>query len=100
MLPPDARLVGQRMWFEYHCWESPQSTDAEIWYRSHQMVEVIGYANLDHQFSPTIDERCEECDSLVYLVRFDDGLEWDVFEDELLDTQEDFWRPDPPRRSG
>ena len=28
--------VGKTFWFEYNCYESPESCDAEIWYRSHQ----------------------------------------------------------------
>ncbi len=34
----ELRNVGDVVWFEYHCWESPESSDAEIWYRSHQKV--------------------------------------------------------------
>jgi amidophosphoribosyltransferase len=30
-------------------------------------------------------------------VRFPDGLEWTVFEDELSTTRESWYRPDPPR---
>ena len=33
--------VGAFAWFEYHCWESPESADAPAWYRSHQRVEVL-----------------------------------------------------------
>lgn len=33
--------VGKRMWFEYHCLESDSSCDAELWYRSHQQVNVL-----------------------------------------------------------
>jgi hypothetical protein len=35
---------------------------------------------------------------LVYQVRFDDGLEWSVFEDELLTSPDEFERADPPRQ--
>ena len=90
------QMIGQRFWFEYHCWEDPRSSDAEIWYRSHQQVTVIGEADHDGDKTHTFEERCEDGCQCVYRVRFDDGLEWDLFEDELLDSPKQFERPDPP----
>ena len=60
--------------FEYHCWESDESTDAELWHRTRQPVTVI------RQLGP--DEVDEEI-GRMYHVRFQDGFEGDVFEDEL-----------------
>lgn len=42
MPPDDPFPPGTVKWFEYHCWESPESSDAEVWYRSHCEVSVIG----------------------------------------------------------
>ena len=86
------------LWFEYHCWESPQSGDAEAWYHSHQQVTVLGLSTCEKPL-PTFAERAAAGMQLVYRVRFQDGLEWDVFEDELLRSPSDFQRPDPPKRT-
>lgn len=88
--------VGKNFWFEYHCFESPSSTDSEVWYRSHQkvkVVEIVEWGNGD-----TEEERGDTGEPRVYRVRFKDGFEYDVFEDELMDSPEDFYRPDPPRK--
>jgi hypothetical protein len=87
--------IGSKAWFEYHCWESPQSSDAEIWYRSHQQVVIIGVANCDPIAFTTFEERADSGCQLLYRVRFNDGLEWDIFEDELLTNPSQFERPDP-----
>jgi len=92
----DLAVIGRRYWFEYHCWESHESGDAKVWYHSHQQCVVLGFAKCDPCFFQTIQERGEAGHCLLYRVRFDDGLEWDVFEDELMDDQEQFCRPDPP----
>jgi hypothetical protein len=42
-------------------------------------------------------ERGPEGWPVAYRVEFPDGLEWDVFEDELLTGPEHFTRPDPPK---
>jgi hypothetical protein len=86
-----------RYWFEYSCWEDPRSGDAEIWYRSHKEVEVIGVADCDI-VAGTLADRAEIGMQIIYRVRFDDGLEWDIFEDELVLSSEHFHRPDPPRK--
>lgn len=92
--------VGDRFWFEYHCWESHDSKDAKLWYHSHQQCEVLGMipnAGVDCDIRSQI-ERFEIGHQIVYRCRFDDGFEWDVFEDELLDDKSDFERPDPPNK--
>lgn len=85
-------------WFEYHCYEGHDSSDAEAWYRSHQRVTVLGEADHDGWKGSTAAERAEACTPIVYRVRFQDGLEWDVFEDELLTDSKGFYRPDPPQK--
>jgi len=94
----DLAHIGKRMWFEYHCWESHDSGDAEVWYRSHQQCTVLSFADCDPCLFATCEERGEAGHCLVYRVRFDDGLEWDVFEDELMTTPDNFCRPDPPAK--
>lgn len=88
--------IGSKYWFEYHCNESHQSSDAPAWYRSHQRVVVLGLAKCDGPAFTTFKERGEAGHQLLYRVRFPDGLEWDVFEDELLDNRKSFCRPNPP----
>lgn len=88
--------IGNEYWFEYHCFESPASCDAEIWYRSHQKVYVLSISEPGNGDTP--QERGEAGEPRVYKVRFKDGLEWDVFEDELMDSPEEFYRPDPPEK--
>ena len=87
---------GERAHFEYHCLESPDSSDAEIWYRSHQQVTVLKEEESDAWEGSTFEERGEEGQPKLYQVRFDDGLEWSVFEDELMTTPAGFYQPDPP----
>jgi len=82
--------IGKELWFEYHCFESPESSDAEAWYRSHQKVKVLERGEDDHDEFP--DE------PKVYKVQFEDGLIYDVFDDELLESPDKFNRPDPPLR--
>lgn len=98
----DLARIGSRFWFEYHCWESHESGDAEVWYRSHQQCTVLGFCDPDSgaDAAPcayeTFEERADAGEVLTYRVRFDDGLEWTVFEDELLTSKDDFCRDDPP----
>ncbi len=81
---------GEMAYFEYHCEESDESCDAEIWYRSRQPVIVLrivepgGYR--------TFRDRAYWGMPRLYRVRFLDGLEWDVFEDELV-TSERYYDP-------
>ncbi len=32
----DKRLARGRRWFEYHCYEGEDSSDAELWHHTHQ----------------------------------------------------------------
>lgn len=82
--------VGKEFWFEYHCNESPASPDAPAWYHSHQKVLVLRRGNDEHDKFPE--------EPKIYTVRFNDGLEWDVFDDELLNSPQEFYRPDPPKK--
>lgn len=91
----DAREILTRCWFEYHCNESHDSSDAPAWYHSHQEVTVLYPVNAD-DVPATRAERIEDGNPLVYHVLFDDGLTWHVFEDELLDSPAEFKRPAPP----
>ena len=33
-----------------------------------------------------------------YMVQFEDGLVYAVFDDELMDSPKEFYRPDPPKK--
>lgn len=80
----DKRLARGRRWFEYHCEESETSCDAKLWRHTHQKVEVL-YKEDD------VDEGDV---GRIYMVRFADGYEYDVFDDELVKNPTDFYRPD------
>lgn len=73
---------GETAYFEYHCCQSHDSADAEIWYRSQQPVQVLSI--VDPGGGRTMMKRIEYNIPRMYRVRFADGLEWTVFEDELL----------------
>jgi hypothetical protein len=91
---------GEHGWFEYHCLESPESGDAQAWYRSHQQVQILTEQNsdayIDEDGHTSFELRSEAGQPKVYRVQFPDGLEWDVFEDELLTDPAGYSRPDPP----
>ena len=87
--------VGKEFWFEYHCFESDESCDAEIWYRSHQKVKVVDVA---HWSLDDKEFRYEDGQFRVYIVEWKDGFRYDVFEDELMESPDEFYRPDPPKR--
>lgn len=70
-----------KAFFEYHCFESEKSADAEIWRRTHQKVTVLRI------LTPA------ESDYEMYRVRFDDGHEATVFADELMNSRGKFERP-------
>lgn len=88
-------------WFEYHCYENHDSSDAVVWYRSHQAVTVLaetaGYGQRD--IFPTFDQRSSEGEPVSYRVQFRDGFEYEVWEDELVSDPEYFYRPTPPPAS-
>jgi len=86
----DDEVIGKEFWFEYHCNESHSSCDAELWYHSHKKVKVLERGDDEH------DEYPEE--PKIYKVRFEDGWEYHVFEDELMDTPKEFYRPDPQQK--
>ncbi|KKL81850.1 hypothetical protein LCGC14_1990690 [marine sediment metagenome] len=89
------RVVGKRLWFEYHCWESPKSSDAQLWYRSHQQVRVLRMTERGGPWA-TPELRGENGEPRVYAVRFDDGHIGAAFEDELMIAQASFYCDDPP----
>jgi hypothetical protein len=103
------RHRGDVLWFEYHCWESPSSSDAELWYRSHRKVTVLNVASND-AYDPrhpgrtikggliTMRDRGEAGLPIVYRVKFADGFVADATEDELLDSPKEYERPAPPKR--
>lgn len=91
----DAIPQGSVRWFEYHCWESPESADAPAWYHSHQQV-VVGEVQVNDSAGMTREERDEAAMPFTYDVTFPDGLVWGAFEDELSETKDDWYRPDPP----
>ena len=92
-------VPGEQAWFEYHCYEGHDSADAQVWYRSHQRVEVLTVDDPEGFLvtMPTYVERQAEGCPITYRVRFTDGLEWSVFEDELSDDTSEWCRPDPPK---
>ena len=90
---------GESAWFEYHCWESSESYDAQAWYHSHQRVTVVSLQENDSA-GMTRAERDDAGMPYTYTVRFSDGLEWCAFEDELSESQGDWYRPDPPEDNG
>lgn len=103
------RSVGDKVFFEYRCYEGHDSCDAELWYRSHQPVEIISGPLLDgappteesmNVFGRTKVERAYSGSPVIYKVRFADGFEYDTTEDELLDSEEEYVRPDPPQKPG
>ena len=71
-----------KAWFEYHCWESEQSSDAKLWHHTHQKVEVLRLLDPN------------ESDYEMYEVKFSDGLLAHVFADELMNNQSKFTRKD------
>lgn len=79
----DSRLARGRRWFEYHCYEGEDSCDAQLWHHTHQRVKVLRkLTNND----PEVGR--------MYRVRFSDGLEYDIYDDELVKSPAEFQRPD------
>lgn len=78
---------GERAWFEYHCYQGHDSSDAQLWYRSHQPVTVLGLDPKGEYVEGlwgTHEERADGGMPATYRVRFEDGHEGTAFEDELL----------------
>jgi hypothetical protein len=90
--------AGEVSWFEYHCWESPDSADAQAWYRSHQKVTVLSLQKNDSD-GMTRAQRIDAGMPFTYTVQFADGLQWCAFEDELSDSRDAWYRPDPPEKT-
>ena len=89
---------GEQAFFEYHCWESLDSQDADLWLRSHQQVTVLGeIGQHDGDWTKTYQERFQDCLYVLYKVRFDDGHVGTVYEEELFTTPDAYYRPDPPK---
>ena len=87
--------VGQTYWFEYHCLEAAHSQDADLWYRSHQRVKVLKME--EPGIGKDEDERIVvQGAPAAFIVKFKDGSTGTAMEDELLDSPEDYTRPDPP----
>jgi hypothetical protein len=66
---------GQKARFMYKCFESPESCDAELWCHTNQLVIIIRELS-----NKEIDRRDI---GRMYRVKFSDGFEYDVFEEEL-----------------
>ena len=94
------REPGTEVYFEYRCYEGHDSIDAELWYRSHQRTSVVACVNADQYGDLTFDDRRDSGCPLVYRIRFTDGFEADALEEELLDSESSYERPDPPIRKG
>lgn len=91
-------VIGRRWHYEYHCWEDPKSTDADLWYRSHKSIMITGFSeDADPGIGDTYLERSDNGSQHVYHGVFDDGHEGEVFEDELHLNPSEFTRPDPPQ---
>jgi hypothetical protein len=87
---------GKWACYEYHCDESEDSADADLWHRTHQLVCVISGPHTDAGLDYPADaaERGEQGIPYVYEVEFPDGFVGHVFEDELLVSERYFTRPD------
>jgi hypothetical protein len=77
---------GETAYFEYHCCQGHDSADAQLWYRSHQSVTVLGISGKG--YGKTIISRLYNGHPRVYTIRFQDGTEGGAFEDELLTSPE------------
>lgn len=88
---------GETAHYEYHCLESPESSDAHLWARSHQPVTVMHRHPSEPGYEDsTRAERASEGAPHVYRVKFGDGHEGDAWEDELMTHPKHWFRPDPP----
>jgi hypothetical protein len=87
---------GKWACYEYRSAESEDSPDAQLWHRTHQLVSVLSgpHAEPGVDYAPTAMQRTEAGLPYTYRVEFPDGLEYDVFEDELLVSERYFTRPD------
>jgi hypothetical protein len=93
----DYKTIGSKCWFEYHCYEGKDSADAHLWYRSHQPITIVSL--IEKGYGKTQQERGDNGHPAMYKIRFQDGFEGGVFEDEIMDSKKEFYRPDPPRKT-
>jgi GNAT superfamily N-acetyltransferase len=89
------KSIGQKCLFEYHCYEGHDSSDAQLWYRSHQPITVLSI--VERGYGKTQRERGENGAPAVYKVKFGDGFVGHAMEDELITSKSQFYRPDPPK---
>jgi len=92
------RRVGQKLWFEYHCWEDKDSQDYPLWLHSHRKVKILGIAPNDGMDIPKLKERINGGTPINYRIKFADGLVAEAAEDEILDSRKQFSRPNPPKQ--
>lgn len=85
------RKIGKTYWFEYHCFESEESCDAELWHRTHKKIKILKL--VEKGAGRTKKSRLENGQPAVYSVQFNDGRIFDAFEDEILDSKKQFTRP-------
>jgi hypothetical protein len=88
---------GEVAFFEYHCLESEDSQDVDLWVRSHTKVTILEL-QVNSSEGMLLAEREEAAMPFTYQVRFFDGTEGGVWEDELSESADDWYRPDPPER--
>lgn len=73
---------GDHAFFEYHCHQGHDSSDAQLWYRSHQPVTVIREVDSDGDWGNQ-NARADAGTPRGYEVQFEDGETGHVMEDEL-----------------
>jgi len=76
------RAVGEQAFFEYHCHQGHDSSDAAAWYRTQQPVTIL------ECHAPDLEE--DEEAGYGYVVQFLDGHTHQTFDDELHDSPEQF----------
>lgn len=86
---------GKVYWFEYRCWESDQSADADLWYHSHQEVKVLKMEEPGHGQDED-DRALNSCPAAFKIKFLSDGFTHTGMEDELLESQEEYINQDPP----
>jgi hypothetical protein len=83
-------IIGKTFWFEYHCDESKASNDYHLFLRSHSKVKVLSRSQDNNDEYPD-EPKCFE-------IEFEDGFKCTVFDDELMNSQKEFYRPNPPEK--
>ena len=80
-------IFGNDYFYEYHCLESHDSSDAELWYRSHNKIKIIGYSK---------NQGLMEDEPTTLDIQFEDGYIGSAWEDEILSSEDKYTRPDSP----